>query len=70
LNEERQCDAAGRERPLSLKWISEDLVACTQRVWAKELGREVPRDEAIEMLLNVKLMAEAFHLAEEEGDRK
>ncbi len=58
----------GATQPLSLRWVTEDLIAYTQRVWAKELGREVSREEAIEMLVNVKLMAEAFYLAEQEGD--
>ena len=45
-------------RPLSLAWVSDDAIAETQRLWSARYGREVPEDEAIEILRNVKRFAE------------
>ena len=64
------CDAAreGRQRPLSLVWITDDLLACTRDAWSRCIGRDVPEDEAIEMLLNVKRLAETLlNIAHAEG---
>ena len=52
--------AQKRDRPLSLAWITDDLVAYTQEVWARRLERAIPEEEAIEMLVNVKRLAEAM----------
>ena len=51
---------ADSERPLSLAWISDDLLAHTRDVWSRHLGRDVSEDEAIDMLLNVKRLAETL----------
>jgi len=67
LNVEAQCDQAGGNGPLETEWITEDLIARTQDVWCRYLEREVDREEAIEMLLNVQRIALAFHLASMEG---
>lgn len=48
---------------LEAEWISEELVARTQKVWSDYLGREVPPEEATEMLLNVRMIADAFYQA-------
>lgn len=45
-------------RPLSLAWVSDELIAETQRLWSVRYGREVAVDEAIEILHNVKRFAE------------
>lgn len=45
-------------RPLSLSWITDDLLRYTREVWSKAYGRPVSEDEAIEMLLNVRRLAE------------
>jgi len=47
-------------RPVSLEWISDELLAHTVDVWSKELGRSVSEDEAIEMPLNVKRLSETL----------
>jgi hypothetical protein len=60
LNPEAHCRSSGPAAPMSMDWIGEDLIAYTRKVWRAELGREVPREEAVEMLLNVKLVAMAF----------
>lgn len=57
------------DRPLSLAWITDDLLRYTQEVWSKAYGREVNEDEAIEMLVNVKRLAEVMlKVAERKGD--
>jgi len=43
-------------------WITHELVAATQDVWGRYLGRSVTRREAVEMLLNVQSLAMAFHM--------
>ena len=35
-------------RPLSLAWVSDELIAETQRLWSVRYGREVAVDEAID----------------------
>lgn len=51
---------AGAGRPLSLAWITDDLLRQTREVWSEAYGRSVSEDEAIEMLLNVKRLAEVM----------
>lgn len=54
--------------PTRPPWIDDDLIAVTQRVWSKRLGRAVPEDEAVEMLVNVQRFGEALRrLAPHEG---
>ena len=45
-------------RPLSLAWVSDELIAETQRLWSARYGREIAMDEAIEILVNVRRLAE------------
>jgi hypothetical protein len=54
-------------RPLSEAWITDDLVLYTQRVWSKAYGRVISPDEAVEILLNVKRLAEVLMKVDEEG---
>jgi hypothetical protein len=56
-------------RPLSLAWITDDLLTYTREVWSKAYGRPISEDEAIEILLNVKRLAEAMQkVAGAKGD--
>lgn len=56
-------------RPMSIAWITDDLLRYTREVWSKAYGREVSEDEAIEMLVNVKRLAEVMlKVAERKGD--
>ncbi len=69
--ETAHCDEpeAVSERPLSLAWITDELLAYTRDVWSRHLGRDVSEDEAIEMLLNVKRLAETIlNITQAEGD--
>ena len=57
---------ATADRPLSSSWISDELLIKTQRVWSKAYGRSVDREEAIEILTNVKQLAEVLLRAKQE----
>ena len=48
------------QRPLSTRWMSDKLIAETQRVWSAYLTRPVDEAEAIEMLTNVRHLALAL----------
>ena len=39
-----------RERPVSLAWIDDDLLARTREVWSKVAGKPIDEDEAVEIL--------------------
>ena len=47
-------------RPLSVEWISEELLLETRKLWSKAYGRVISIDEAIEILMNVKRLAEVL----------
>lgn len=52
------CEPIPLRRPSSLAWVSDELIAETQRLWSARYGREIAMDEAIEILFNVKRFAE------------
>ncbi|MGE4157640.1 MAG: hypothetical protein AB7F75_00920 [Planctomycetota bacterium] len=56
------------ERPLSMAWISDELLAKTRRVWSRAYERPVGVEEAVEILTNVKHLAEALVRARQGGD--
>lgn len=45
-------------RPLSLAWVSDELIAETRRLWSARYEREISVEEAVEILQNVKRFAE------------
>ena len=57
-------------RPLSLAWITDELLAETQRVWSEVYGREISADEATEILMNVKRFAQVLLTANQERERR
>ena len=57
-------------RPLSTQWLSDERIAEARRVWSKAYGRVISDDEAIEILTNVRRLAEILLRAEEEKRRK
>ena len=60
---------AGRDwRPLSAKWMTDELIAHTRRVWSAYLGQPVTEAEAVEMLTNVRNVGLAILTAEEDGE--
>ena len=52
-------EVVGR-RPLSMAWISNDLLAETIEVWSEAYDRPVSEDEAVEILMNVKRLGEVL----------
>ena len=53
---------------MSMAWISDELLAKTQRVWSKAYGHPVGVEEAVEILTNVKHLAQALMKAKRGGD--
>ena len=53
-------------RPLSTQWLSEERIAAARRVWSKAYGLVISEEEAIEILMNVRRLAEVLLRAEEE----
>ena len=41
-------------------WITDELLAETQRVWSRAYGRKVTADEAVDILANVRRLAEVL----------
>jgi hypothetical protein len=50
----------GKKSPLSTQWISEELLLETRKLWSKAYKRVISIDEAIEILMNVKQVAEVL----------
>lgn len=57
-------------RPLSTQWLSDERIAEARRVWSKAYGRVISEDEAIEILTNVRRLAEILLRAEEEKRKR
>ena len=53
-------ELTGNMVPPEQGWITGELVEDTRRVWSKRYGRLITPDEAMEILVNVKNVAEAF----------
>lgn len=53
-------------RPLSTQWLSDERIAEARRVWSKAYGRVISEDESIQILMNVRRLAEVLLNAEEE----
>ena len=53
-------------RPLSLSWISDEMIDDTQQMWSKRYGREISIEEAVEILQNTKRFAEMLMERREE----
>jgi hypothetical protein len=54
------------ERPLSTQWLSDERIAEARRVWSPVYGRVIREDEAIEILTNIRRLAEVLLRAEDE----
>ncbi len=68
LRSEKSRDLSGLPGAMETRWMTEGLIARTQDAWGNYLGREVDREEAMEILFNVQQIALAFYLAGTEGD--
>jgi len=47
-------------QPAVPAWVDDNLLRKTQAVWSAVYGREVPAAEAVEILVNVKALAEVL----------
>ena len=54
-------------RPTRPAWIEDEAVARTKEVWSRFLGRPVEDGEAVEMLVNVRRLAEVLIRAQRSG---
>lgn len=57
-------------RPLSMSWLSDERIAEARRVWSKAYGRVISEEEAVEILMNVRRLAETLLRAGEEKGKK
>lgn len=57
--------SANRE-PADHAWLSDEQIGETRRVWSKVYGRVISEDEAVEILQNVRRLAEIWLHAEQE----
>ena len=53
-------------RPPSTAWMSDELLAETRRVWSKAYGRVISEEEAMEILTNVRRLADVLMRAKAE----
>ena len=58
--------AGGFPRSPSTAWISDELLIDTIEVWSGAYGRPVSEPEAVEILMNVKRLAEVLFEAKQE----
>ena len=52
---------------MSMQWISDERITEARRVWSKAYGRVISQDEAVEILMSVRRLAEALLSAIEES---
>ena len=52
-----------------MQWLSDERIDQARRVWSKACGRVISDDEAVEILMNVRRLAEVLLRAEQEGDQ-
>lgn len=59
---EQGCPSPGPvpNRPPGTAWITDEAIADTRRVWSPYYGRDLTEDEAIEILMNVKGLAQTL----------
>jgi hypothetical protein len=50
-------------------WLSTERIADTRRVWSKAYGRVISDTEAVEILMNVRRLAEVWLRATEEKEK-
>ncbi len=57
---ENRDEFSGHARVAGQIWITDELIEDTRQVWSKRYGRVIAQEEAVEILVNVKKVAEAF----------
>ena len=53
-------------RSVAQPWMSDELIADTRRVWSAAYGRVISTDEALEILNNVRRLADVVVRAQRE----
>jgi len=53
-----------------MQWLSDERIAEARRVWSKAYGRLISDEEAVEILMNVRRLAEVVLIATEEKQRR
>lgn len=56
-------------KPLSLAWMTDELIGRTRTVWSRAYGRPLSEAEAIEILSNVRRFAEVTIRLQRERQR-
>ena len=56
--------------PTSMTWMTEELITNTRRVWSAAYGRVISVEEAVEILANVKRLAEVLLHAKREKETR
>lgn len=69
---EAQCDdrPSPAGKPLSTSWITDELIADTRKVWSKVYGRLLEPNEAVEILMNVRRLAEVVLEIRRKGEAR
>lgn len=49
-----------------MAWMTDELIDETRRVWSKAYGRVLAAEEAVEILMNVRRLAETMLRAQRE----
>lgn len=62
--------AVGPAQPVSTAWITEELITETRRVWSSVYGRVISVDEAVEILGNVRRLAEVLLHAKQKRETR
>lgn len=62
--------SAGPTRPLALNRITDELLDDTLRVWSGAYGQTMTEDDGVEILLNVKRLAEVLMKSGQKGDMR
>ena len=60
LGETEPSVSPDNRRPLSISWITDDLLQSTIDIWSPRYGRTLSTEEAIEILINVKRFGETL----------
>ncbi|MCX5636902.1 MAG: hypothetical protein NTX52_04310 [Planctomycetota bacterium] len=68
FNESGERQIPGKKSPLSTQWISEELLLETRKLWSKAYKRVISNEEAIEILMNVKRVAEVLVKMQKENN--
>ena len=45
-------------RPLSLSWMTDEMLEATRQLWSQRYERDLSTEEAVEILQNIKRFAE------------